>query len=375
MIKRKKIYLSPPYLSGEELSLIEDAIKSNWIAPVGPYIDIFERKVAKYLKVNYAAALSSGTAALHLALKVLGVKSGDIVFCSDLTFVACANSIRYLNAKPVFIDSDLNSWNMCSYSLEKAFQIYSPKAVIVTNLYGQSANYSELKRICENYNTPIVEDSAESFGAEYQKQKSGSFGDISILSFNGNKIITTSGGGMILSNNEEYILKAKKLSTQSRENKTYYEHKEIGYNYRMSNILAAIGVSQLRIIDSNVEKTRKVFNIYKKELKNILNIEFMPEIENGKSTNWLSVILLRDKTFKDIKNIVKIFENLNIECRPICKPMHLQPYYKSFDFIFKEKYPISQFLFNHGLCLPSGCSLKKDEQIEISNVLINILKK
>ena len=357
------------------MSLIEDAIKSNWIAPVGPFIDIFERKVAKYLKVNYASALSSGTAALHLALKVLGVKSGDIVFCSDLTFVACANSIRYLNAKPVFIDSDLYSWNMCSNSLEKAFQKYSPKAVIVTNIYGQSANYSELKRICKNYNTPIVEDSAESFGAEYQKQKSGSFGDISILSFNGNKIITTSSGGMILSNNEEYILKAKKLSTQSRENKTYYEHKEIGYNYRMSNILAAIGVSQLRIIDSNVEKTRKVFNIYKKALKNILNIEFMPEIENGKSTNWLSVILLKDKTFEDVKNIVKIFENLNIECRPIWKPMHLQPYYKNFDFVFTEKYPISQFLFNHGLCLPSGCSLKKDEQIEISNVLINILKK
>ena len=241
-----KIFLSPPVLCGDEIKYISKAIESNWIAPAGPHVEDFEEKMKKYLNRSYAAALSSGTAALHLALRALNVKKGDIVFCSDLTFVASPNAINYIGAQPVFIDSDLPSWNMCAKSLDKAFKTYLPKAVIVTDIYGQSANYKDLEYICGKYRVPIIEDSAESLGAEYNKKKCGSFGEISILSFNGNKIITTSGGGMILSNNEDHINKAKKLSSQARENKLHYEHIELGYNYRMSNILAAIRSSTIK---------------------------------------------------------------------------------------------------------------------------------
>ena len=371
----KKIYLSPPKLIGKELQLINDAIKSNWISPFGPHIDLFEKKIAKYINRNYATALSSGTAALHLALKVLGISRGDSVFCSDLTFVASANAVKYVKAKPIFIDSDLATWNMCSKALEKAFTIYSPKAVIVTDLYGQSANYNDLIEICKKYNTPIIEDSAESLGAEYEGKKCGSFGDISILSFNGNKIITTSSGGMLLSDNETYIKKAKKYSTQSRENELHYEHKEIGYNYRMSNVLAAIGIGQLDCLDMFVNKTRGIFKAYKAKLEKIEGIEFMPEIIQGRSTNWLSVLLLKEKSYNEIIEIINFFAELNIECRPIWKPMHLQPYYNKCDFIYVKKNPVSKYLFDHGLCLPSGCSLTNQEQKQIIEILMSQIKK
>ena len=370
-----KIFLSPPLLGGDEINYVCKALESNWIAPAGPHIENFEEKMKKYLNRSHAAALSSGTAALHLALRALNVNRGDIVFCSDLTFVASANAINYLGAQPVFIDSNLSSWNMCAKSLDKAFKTFLPKAVIITDIYGQSANYSDLVDVCEKYGIPIIEDSAESLGAEYNKKKCGSFGEISILSFNGNKIITTSGGGMILSNNEDHIKKVKKLSSQAREKKLYYEHVELGYNYRMSNILAALGLAQLNLLDDYVNKTRKIFQIYKKNLKSVKQIEFMPEIEGGRSTNWLSVFLLKEKSYKEIKNLIIYLNKNNVECRPIWKPMHMQPLYSKADFFSINKKPVSKYLFENGICLPSGCNLKKEDQDKISIGIKNYLKK
>ena len=370
----KKIYLSPPYLNGNELDYISKAIDSKWIAPKGPHLNEFENSIAEYVGREYCVALSSGTAALHLALKVLGIKKGDYIFCSDLTFVASANAIKYLDAIPIFIDSDYLSWNMCPKSLKKAFKTFSPQAVIVTDLYGQSANYDEIIQICKQKRVPIIEDSAESLGAEYLNRKCGSFGDISILSFNGNKIITTSGGGMILSNNEDYISKAKKLSTQSRENELHYEHIEIGYNYRLSNILASIGLAQLNHLDEIIFKKRSINKSYKNILCNEENILFMPEIKGGKSTYWLSAIILNDISFEHIQKIINYFLNLNVELRNIWKPMHLQPLYKSNEFISVEKKPVSEYLFIHGICLPSGCSLKYEDQKKISRILINQIR-
>ena len=264
---------------------------------------------------------------------------------------------------------------MCAKSLDKAFKTYLPKAVIVTDIYGQSANYKDLEDICSKYRVPIIEDSAESLGAEYYKKKCGSFGEISIISFNGNKIITTSGGGMILSNNEDHIKKAKKLSTQAREKKLHYEHIELGYNYRMSNILAALGLAQLNSLDDYVNKTRKIFQTYKKNLKSVNEIEFMPEIKGGRSTNWLSVFLLKEKSHKEIKNLIVYLNRNNVECRPIWKPMHMQPLYSKSDFFSINEKSVSEYLFENGICLPSGCNLKQEDQSLISLGIKNYLKK
>jgi len=367
---KKRIYLSPPHISGEEISYIKNAIDSNWIAPLGPDVDQFENEVADYIGIDYATALSSGTAALHLALKIIGVKIGDHVFCSDLTFVATVNAIKYLDAKPIFIDSEELSWNMCPQSLEMAFREYSPKAIIVTDLYGQSANYKSISELCNNYNVPIIEDAAESLGAEYNDRKCGSFGDMSILSFNGNKIITTSGGGMLLSNNKAYIAEARKLASQSREEAMHYEHAQVGYNYRMSNILAALGRAQLKCLNSYVDKRREIFEYYYNNLKDIDDIEFMPQIKDGKSSRWLSVILLKKKRHDDIEEIIKAFEKQGIETRPIWKPMHLQPIFSGTPFYHHLLNPLSKDLFDHGLCLPSGSSLSNRDMDKIINFLL-----
>ena len=367
--QKKTIYLSPPQLNGEEIDFIEDAIDSNWIAPLGPHVDQFENEIANYIGIDYATALSSGTAALHLALKIIGVKSGDYVFCSDLTFVATVNAIKYLDAKPIFIDSEKSSWNMCPKSLEIAFEKHKPKAVVVTDLYGQSADYHSISDVCNNFKTPIIEDAAESLGADYKGSKCGSFGDLSILSFNGNKIITTSGGGMLLSNNEDYITKAKKLATQSREDALHYQHTQIGYNYRMSNILAALGRAQLKSLKSYVDKRRNIFEYYYNNLKDINDITFMPEIKNGRSSRWLSVILLKSRTHNGIEEIIKIFQKENIETRPIWKPMHLQPVFSGTPFYHYSLNPLSKNLFEHGLCLPSGSNLSKNDMDKIINIL------
>ena len=366
----KKIYLSPPHLNGEEIDFIKDAIDSNWIAPLGPHVDAFESEVADYVGVKQAAALSSGTAALHLALEILGVQKGDHVFCSDLTFVASANAIRYLNAIPVFIDAESTSWNMSPSALEKAFESVLPKAVIVTDIYGQSADYKLIAEICDKHQTPIIEDAAESLGAEYNRKKCGSFGEMAILSFNGNKIITTSGGGMLLADRSEFVLKAKKLSTQSREEALHYEHAQVGYNYRLSNILAALGRAQLKSLDQYVEKRREIFNYYYNNLKNIDGIRFMPEIENGKSTRWLSVVLMENINHDKIEDIIRSFSEENIEVRPIWKPMHLQPVFEDASFYYNSQKPISASLFEHGLCLPSGSDLSKNDLNRIIELLI-----
>jgi len=366
----KKIYLSPPHLNGEEIDFIKDAIDSNWIAPLGPHVDAFECEIADYVGVKQAAALSSGTAGLHLALEMLGVQKGDHVFCSDLTFVASANAIRYLNAIPVFIDAEPTSWNMSPSALEKAFESISPKAVIVTDIYGQSADYKSIAEICNKHQTPIIEDAAESLGAEYNRKKCGSFGEMAILSFNGNKIITTSGGGMLLSDRSEFVLKAKKLSTQSREEALHYEHTQVGYNYRLSNILAALGRAQLKSLDQYVEKRREIFNYYYNNLNNIDGIRFMPEIENGKSTRWLSVVLMKNINHEKIEDIIRIFSEENIEVRPIWKPMHLQPAFEGAAFYYNGQKPVSASLFEHGLCLPSGSNLSKNDLNRIIKLLI-----
>ena len=368
--QKKTIYLSPPYLNGEEIEFIQDAINSNWLAPLGPHVDQFENEIADYIGVDHATALSSGTAALHLALQIIGVKSGDYVFCSDLTFVASVNAIKYLDAKPIFIDSEESSWNMCPKSLEMAFREYHPKAIIVTDIYGQSADYNSISEICNNFQTPIIEDAAESLGAEYNDRKCGSFGEISILSFNGNKIITTSGGGMLLSNNEDYITKAKKLASQSREETLHYEHTQVGYNYRMSNILAALGRAQLKSLNKYVNKRRNIFEYYYNNLKNIDNITFMPEIKHGKSSRWLSVILLKNKKYSQIEKLIKAFDKECIETRPIWKPMHLQPIFIGTPFYHNSLNPLSNDLFNHGLCLPSATSLTNNEMDKIIDILI-----
>ena len=366
----KKIYLSPPHLNGEEIDFIKDAIDSNWIAPLGPHVDAFESEVADYVGVKQAAALSSGTAALHLALEMLGVQKGDHVFCSDLTFVASANAIRYLNAIPVFIDAEPTSWNMSPSALEKAFESVLPKAVIVTDIYGQSADYKLIAEICDKHQTPIIEDAAESLGAEYNRKKCGSFGEMAILSFNGNKIITSSGGGMLLTDRSEFVLEAKKLSTQSREEALHYEHAQVGYNYRLSNILAALGRAQLKSLDQYVEKRREIFNYYYNNLKNVEGIRFKPEIENGKSTRWLSVVLMENINHDKIEDIIRSFSEENFEVRPIWKPMHLQPVFEGAAFYYNGQKPTSASLFEHGLCLPSGSDLSKSDLNRIIDLLI-----
>lgn len=370
MSKNKKIYLSPPHMTGEEKPYVIDAIDSNWIAPLGPHVDAFEKEVANYIGVDHAAALSSGTAALHLALQIIGVEKGDTVFCSDLTFVASPNAIRYLDANPIFIDAEESTWNMCPKSLELAFKKHKPKAVVITDLYGQSADYTSLKTICDRFNTPIIEDAAESLGASYINQKCGSFGEMAILSFNGNKIITTSGGGMLLSNHSKYIEQAKKLSTQAREPVIHYEHEELGYNYRMSNIIAAIGRAQLKQLDNYVGKRRKIYNYYKAELSHIPHIQWMPEAKGSRSSRWLSILTLPSNS-EVLKNaIINKFAEENIEARPVWKPMHLQPLYQSNDFFsVNNNGPVSKNLFNRGICLPSGSSLSEKEQSRIVAII------
>jgi len=333
-------------------------------------VDAFEKEVANYIGVDHAAALSSGTAALHLALKIIGVEKGDTVFCSDLTFVASPNAIRYLDANPIFIDSEESTWNMCPKSLELAFSIHKPKVVVITDLYGQSADYTSLKTICDRFNTPIIEDAAESLGASYINQKCGSFGEMAILSFNGNKIITTSGGGMLLSNHSKYIEQAKKLSTQAREPAIHYEHEELGYNYRMSNIIAAIGRAQLKQLGNYVEKRRKIYNYYKAELSHIPHIQWMPEAKGSRSSRWLSILTLPSNSEVLKNDIINKFAEENIEARPVWKPMHLQPLYQSNNFFsVKNNGPVSENLYNRGICLPSGSSLSEKEQSRIVAII------
>ncbi|MFY9166328.1 MAG: DegT/DnrJ/EryC1/StrS family aminotransferase, partial [Limnochordia bacterium] len=317
--------------------------------------------------IKHAAAVSSGTAAMHLALMAAGVGKGDIVFCQSLTFAATANPIIYQNATPVFIDSDYETWNMCPKALRRAFEKYAklgklPKAVIVVHLYGLSADMDEIMAICNEYGVTLIEDAAESLGSRYKGKQTGTFGDYGIFSFNGNKIITTSGGGMLVSNNAEGIAKARFWATQAREKERHYEHKELGYNYRMSNVVAGIGRGQLKVLDQRVEKKRYIFDFYKRELGKLPGIKCMPTNEWDEPNCWLSCILLDEQTRP--REIIEALEAENIESRPIWKPMHLQPYYEEFDFItLQEQGSIAEDIFNRGVCLPSDTKMT-DQDLE-----------
>jgi dTDP-4-amino-4,6-dideoxygalactose transaminase len=365
--EKKRIYLSSPHMSDEgyENAFIQEAFATNWIAPLGPNVDAFERELAERVGVKAALAVSSGTAAIHLALKAVGVEQGDIVFCQDLTFAATANPIRYQGATPVFIDSN-HTWNMCPAALKKAFEKYEklgqrPKVVIVVHLYGLSADLDPILEICRKYEIPLIEDAAESLGSCYKGKATGTIGDLGIYSFNGNKIITTSGGGMLVSNDEEKIVKARYWATQAREPVRHYEHRDLGYNYRMSNVLAGIGRGQLRVLHERIEKKKYIFNYYKEHLSDLDGLQMMPVQDYDEPNCWLSCVLLSG-TVRPVE-IIEALEAENIESRPIWKPMHLQPYFERFDFITLQERSISGDIFSRGACLPSDTKMT-DEDLE-----------
>lgn len=371
----KRVYLASPHMGGEELKYIKEAFDTNWIAPLGPNVESFEKEICKYTKVKSSTALVSGTSAIHLALKCLGVGEGDVVFCSTLTFSATANPIIYQGAEPVFIDSEYESWNMCPIALQKAFDESEknnkmPKAVIVVNLYGQSADYDKLKSICDKYNVPIIEDAAESLGATYKGTQTGTIGEIGIYSFNGNKIITTSGGGMMVSNNEKYTKKALFWATQSREKERHYEHKELGFNYRMSNVVAAIGRGQMAVLDERISKKKEIYETYKNEFENIDDIEMMNVCNFGEPNYWLSVITLKEKSIVKPLDIMIALEKENIESRPVWKPMHMQPIFKNYKFFSSRKEgSISEDLYNRGVCLPSDTNLEVEDFKKVACII------
>ena len=369
-----RIYLSPPHMEEKERKYFTDAFDSNWIAPLGPHVDGFENEIASYLNVGYAAALSSGSSALHLALKIAGIKEGDRVLCPSLTFSASANVILYEKAQPIFVDSDPNTWVVDLNALEKAIVEHKPKAFIPVDLYGQSCDYDAINDLCSKYNVLLIEDAAEALGADYKGKKCGSFGEMSILSFNGNKIITTSSGGMLVSNNEDYVKKARFLATQAREPELHYEHKELGYNYRMSNLLAAVGRGQLEVIDDRVTTRRSIFNRYEKALSHVDGFTFMQEADFGKSNRWLTTLTVDEKsTGISRTQIIDALEKENIESRPVWKPMHMQPLYKKCEYVRSDDRDVSAELFENGLCLPSGSSLSEGDQGRIIDIILSLL--
>ena len=366
----KRILLSYPHMSGDELNFIKEAFDSNWIAPLGPHVDAFEKETAEYVGVRAALALSCGSAAIHLGLRLLDVKAGDVVFCSTLTFIASVAPAVYQKATPVFIDSDEDTWNMSTVALQKAFDDAvktgkMPKCVIVAELYGQPPKMDEICAICDKYGVPILEDAAEALGASYDGKMCGSFGKVGIYSYNGNKIITTSGGGMLLSDDEEYIKKAHFWATQARDSAPWYEHTEIGYNYRMSNLLAAVGRGQMLHLEERIAKRREIYATYKKELSDTPGISFMPEAPKCHSIQWLTAITVAPSTGKNFMDIINYMNQQNIECRPVWKPMHLQPYFagsKYFTHDEGENGSVSDNLFNAGICLPSASAMTEEEQ-------------
>ncbi|MCP4901448.1 MAG: aminotransferase class I/II-fold pyridoxal phosphate-dependent enzyme, partial [bacterium] len=360
MSNTDRIYLSPPHMSGEELDLIREAFESNWIAPLGPHVDAFESELAEATQVEHAAALSSGTGALHLALKILGVGPGDEVLTSTLTFSASANAITYVGASPVFIDSDSSTWNLDPDLLEEELEELArhsrpPGAVIAVDLYGQSADYARIGELCEHYGVPLIEDAAEALGATCGGRPVGGFGRCGIFSFNGNKIITTSGGGALVSDDGELIEKARFLASQARDPAPHYEHSQIGYNYRMSNLLAALGRGQLRVLEDRVEARRTNFNHYFEALNDLPGVEFMPEASYGTSSRWLTCLTVDSSGFGATREDVRLaLEAQNIEARPVWKPMHKQPVFEDCRVRGGD---VAQQLFDLGLCLPSGSSL------------------
>jgi dTDP-4-amino-4,6-dideoxygalactose transaminase len=359
-----RIYLSPPHLDGREKQLMVEALESNWITTLGPQVDAFEREMAAKLGVAHAAAVSSGTAALHLSLVIAGVQPGDEVLCSDFTFAATANAITYCGATPVFIDSSESTWNMDPALLEAELEACRkrgkmPRAAIVVDLYGQCADYRPILDICNRYEIPVIEDAAEALGATYGGNAAGSMGIMGILSFNGNKIITTSGGGMLLSNNEEFVSRARFLATQARDPAPHYQHSSIGFNYRMSNLLAAVGRGQLENLQRKVERRRAINGFYRTALREFPGMAFMPEASYGRSNCWLTCILVDSSVSGITPEIIRRhLEGRNIESRPLWKPMHMQPVFRSCRMVGGA---VSERLFGAGLCLPSGSGLSGDD--------------
>lgn len=376
MMNNKKIWLSSPHMGSTELLNIQEAFNSNWISPMGPHVDGFESDLVAFTGVPYSAALSSGTAALHLALIILGITAGDEVLCQSLTFSASANPIVYAGAKPVFVDSEKNSWNMCPEALEKAIEARlkagsKPRAIIVVHLYGMPANMRDILAIAGKYEIPVIEDAAEALGSIYDEKACGSFGTMSVLSFNGNKIITTSGGGALLSDNGDYIKKARFLATQARDEAPHYQHSHIGYNYRMSNICAGIGRGQMEVLSQRVTQRRKNFERYKDAFNSIEGISFQTENVLSRSNRWLSAILVDPRVTVCTREDIRLaLAAQNIESRPLWKPMHLQPVFQSSPYYGGN---VSEELFNNGLCLPSGSNLKDEDLERVVNVIYECL--
>lgn len=354
---KNRLFLSAPHMSGNELKYIEKVFESNYIAPLGEYVNRFENSIKEYTSSNNALALSSGTAAIHLALRILGIGKDDNVLASTFTFIGSVSSILYVGANPIFLDSDEKSWNISPILLEEYLKTCGkkPKALILTHLYGMSADIEKIARICKENDVYLIEDAAESLGATFKGKHTGTFGDFGIYSFNGNKILTTSGGGMLVSNNEEYIKKAMFYSTQAREQEVFYQHEEYGYNYRMSNVLAAVGVAQMEVIEDRVNKKREIFSWYKEFLEDIEEITMMPELENSRGNRWLTALTF-EKT--DYNKIMKALEEVNVESRPLWKPMHMQPLFKDSNSYLDGT---SEKLFEKGLCVASSTTMTKDD--------------
>ena len=369
----EKIWLASPHMSDEgyEMQYVQEAFDSNWIAPLGTNVNEFEKELASKVGADHAAALTSGTGAIHLALMAAGVGEGDIVLCPTLTFSATANPIIYVNATPVFIDSDYETWNMDPNAIEAAFEKYGDKikAVLVVHLYGLSADMDKIMAICNKYNVPVIEDAAESLGTYYKGQHTGTFGEYGIFSFNGNKIITTSGGGMLVSNNEEKVKKVRFWSTQSRDQARHYQHSELGFNYRMSNVVAGIGRGQLKVLDQRVAKKKYIYEYYKRELGHIEGINFMPVNEWDKPNYWLTSMTVTGKITP--LEIMEKLEANNIESRPVWKPMHLQPFFSEYDYIGRD---VSQKLFENGVCLPSDTKMTDDDLQRVCKIIKGLWK-
>ena len=373
---QEKIWLSSPHMGGTEQNYVNEAFATNWVAPLGPNVNNFETDLENYLNQDvFVGALSSGTAALHLGLILLDVKPGDEVICQSMTFSASANPIAYLGATPIFIDSEMDTWNMCPIALEEAIKDRiskgkKPKAIIPVHLYGMPAKMDEIRKVANAYEIPILEDSAEALGSSYKGQKCGTFGDIAVLSFNGNKIITTSGGGAMVTHTKELKDKAVFLSTQARDNAPHYQHSEIGYNYRMSNICAGIGCGQMEILDKHVNLRRANHQFYSELFSKINDVEILTEPNSYfYSNHWLSAILLQ--SYEQREALRFAFDAENIETRPLWKPMHLQPVFENAPYYGSS---ISENLFDKGLCLPSGSNLKEDELSRIEKVIKDFFK-
>ncbi len=371
----KRIWLSPPHIGCSEMEYVNSAFEKNWIAPIGPHIDLLESKLSKFVG-RPTVVMSSGTAALHLALIIAGVQTGDNVLCQSLTFCGSANPILYLGANPIFIDSEKQTWNVDPELLESAIldcikKGKKPKAIVYVHLYGMPAQIDEIKRIATEYSIFLIEDAAEALGSEYHGQKTGNFGDISILSFNGNKIITTSGGGALVAE-EKFTKKARFLATQAREAEPHYEHIELGYNYRMSNVSAAIGCGQMEVLEQRVASRRKNFEFYKNVLSDIPGISFLSEPKGYFSNRWLTTILVDPTKTGGLtrEDIRKWLDAVNIESRPVWKPMHLQPLYKT---AISYQNGVSDYLFSNGLCLPSGSNLSEEDLKDITNAFVKFV--